>query len=459
MPVKVAFMQLSSCWGCHQSLVNLHLDLLLVLPELEIVYWPAVVDFKLKSLEDREDGSVLVGFIEGHVRTEQDRNNILLMRKKCAILVALGACANHGSVAGLANLWDREELLNRKFKEVPSIGASDIEGNTPTETITPITDKVYTVPQITNVEVKVPGCPPTSENIFAAVAYLLTLAAPSQADASKCVYDGIPEGEAPIEKGQLCFGSISAPPKAGLSSLNGPWLGQYGPTSNPDMKRAQMLFDKIAAIDELDKDTAIDIKKFLMLYLNLPGFDFMYFVGDPVQRLAEHPETFVEGKVGDKTILTLKQTGNEMIDNILGLCLFKLRNSKEFKFSQGTVCSTCAREISDKTFTEIKRDYEGIANQEICFLEQGYFCAGPATKAGCGTLCPNKANAPCLGCYGPPENIPDQGAKMLSTYASLAQVTPEELTAKNLDPAGLFNRFSLAASTLGGKVIDKKEGA
>jgi len=36
MPVRVAFMQLSSCWGCHQSLLNAHLGLLPILPELEI---------------------------------------------------------------------------------------------------------------------------------------------------------------------------------------------------------------------------------------------------------------------------------------------------------------------------------------------------------------------------------------------------------------------------------------
>jgi len=53
MPIKVAFMQLSSCWGCHQSLLNAHLGLLPILPALDIVYWPAVVDFKLESLVER----------------------------------------------------------------------------------------------------------------------------------------------------------------------------------------------------------------------------------------------------------------------------------------------------------------------------------------------------------------------------------------------------------------------
>ncbi|HMF33532.1 MAG TPA: oxidoreductase, partial [Candidatus Lokiarchaeia archaeon] len=82
MAVKVAFMQLASCWGCHQSLLNAHLDLapLLIPPALEFVYWPAVVDFKRDSLKEREDGSIDVGFLEGHIRTEEDEENAQIMR-------------------------------------------------------------------------------------------------------------------------------------------------------------------------------------------------------------------------------------------------------------------------------------------------------------------------------------------------------------------------------------------
>ena len=79
MPVRVAFMQLSSCWGCHQSLLNAHLGLLPILPELEIVYWPAVVDFKHDSLKARPDGDIVVGFIEGVARTKADTENVKLM--------------------------------------------------------------------------------------------------------------------------------------------------------------------------------------------------------------------------------------------------------------------------------------------------------------------------------------------------------------------------------------------
>ncbi|MBD3351732.1 MAG: hypothetical protein GF364_09630 [Candidatus Lokiarchaeota archaeon] len=458
MPVKVAFMQLSSCWGCHQSLLNAHLGLLPVLPELDIVYWPAVIDFKLDSLKEREDGEIVVGFIEGGIRNEQDRQNTLLMRKKCKIIVALGACACHGSVIGLANLYDKQDLEKRKFQTAPSIQESEVEGGVPNEYVTENTDRLYTVPQVIDVDVKIPGCPPTTENIVSSIIYLLTLVAPPAGDPSKNVYEGVPEGETLVDKGKLCFGSICAAPKDGSKvDLTEPFLGTYGLSSNPDVKRAQKLLDLLKSKDKLTQEDAVLIKKFLMLSLNLAGLEHMYFKGDPLQRLAKEPESFEEKDVGGTKVLAYSKTGNEIVDNILGLCLLKLRDSEEFKFSQATVCSTCNRQIVDKTYTDIKRDYEGLPDMDKCFLEEGYVCLGPVTKAGCGTICPNRANAPCLGCYGPPENIPDQGAKMLSTYASLAQVDPEQITAKILDPAGLFNRFTLAASTFKGKVNDTEE--
>jgi Ni,Fe-hydrogenase I small subunit len=239
-----------------------------------------------------------------------------------------------------------------------------------------------------------------------------------------------------------------------------PCVGCFKATSKIGDK-ASKIMDLLASIDQMDTTMGLDIQKFLELYLNVSNLEYMYFKGDLIQRLAKHPETFSEKVIstasGDKKILSVDTTENELINNIIGSLLFKLRDNSKFKYSQKTVCSTCNREVADKTFTEIKRDYEGLPTMDKCFLEQGYICLGPVTKAGCGTICPNKANAPCMGCYGPPENIKDQGAKFLSAYASIAQNEPEELVSKIKDPVGMFYRFTLADSILGHKIEDSKE--
>ena len=187
MPIKVAFMQLSSCWGCHQSLLNAHLELLPILPQLDIVYWPAVVDFKLESLKEKPNKDILVGFIEGVARTKQDTENAKLMRSKCSIIVAIGACSCYGSVAGLANLFDIEELVKRKFTETESITTK--EPKEPMVHVPGFEDFIVNVDNIIDVDVFIPGCPPTTNNILATISFLLTLVGegPSSLDKNACV--------------------------------------------------------------------------------------------------------------------------------------------------------------------------------------------------------------------------------------------------------------------------------
>jgi F420-non-reducing hydrogenase small subunit len=63
---------------------------------------------------------------------------------------------------------------------------------------------------------------------------------------------------------------------------------------------------------------------------------------------------------------------------------------------------------------------------------------------------------PCRGCFGPTDNVRDQGAKSSSFLASIIDVTDEEALKKIVDsipdPGGLFYRYGLASSILKGKV-------
>ncbi len=116
-----------------------------------------------------------------------------------------------------------------------------------------------------------------------------------------------------------------------------------------------------------------------------------------------------------------------------------------------TVCDQCKHTPQQKAIKEIKRPHEVILDPDICILEQGVICMGPATMAGCGAQC-TEADMPCRGCYGPPAGVIDQGAKMCSALASIIDSQdPEEiekLIDSIVDPAGLMYRFGLPGSTL-----------
>jgi len=116
-----------------------------------------------------------------------------------------------------------------------------------------------------------------------------------------------------------------------------------------------------------------------------------------------------------------------------------------------TCCEECKRTKSEKKVPGFRRVWEFVPDPEQCLLEQGIICMGPATRAGCGARC-TSVGMPCRGCYGPAEGVVDQGAKMLSTVASIIDApTPEEIAeiaASVPDPVGTFYRFTLPGSLL-----------
>jgi F420-non-reducing hydrogenase small subunit len=121
-----------------------------------------------------------------------------------------------------------------------------------------------------------------------------------------------------------------------------------------------------------------------------------------------------------------------------------------------TCCDECSREKKEKKLKQFYRPYEILPDPIQCLLDQGIVCMGPATRSGCGALC-TAAGVPCRGCYGPPPNVEDQGAKMVSALGSVIDAhEPEELEKifdQIVDPIGTFYRFSLAHSILRRKQI------
>ncbi|GAB4482968.1 MAG: F420-non-reducing hydrogenase subunit G [Anaerolineae bacterium] len=126
-----------------------------------------------------------------------------------------------------------------------------------------------------------------------------------------------------------------------------------------------------------------------------------------------------------------------------------------------TVCDECPRTRSEKKIGHFYRPYEIIPDPDICLLDQGLFCAGIATRAGCGALCP-QVNMGCRGCYGPNEGVVDGGARLISAIASVLDAsTPEEADAildSLPDPAGYFYRFGLPRSLMHRVRLQEEDG-
>jgi F420-non-reducing hydrogenase small subunit len=119
-----------------------------------------------------------------------------------------------------------------------------------------------------------------------------------------------------------------------------------------------------------------------------------------------------------------------------------------------TVCDECPRTRNVKTIKQFVRiqDLERI-DPQLCLLEQGIPCNGPATRSGCDARCP-QVSAQCIGCYGPADGVVDYGARLITAFSSVIDSNDpaeiESILDGIPDPVGQFYRFNLAQSLLRG---------
>jgi len=320
--LKIAFYWAASCGGCEIAVLDINEKILDVSQIADIFFWPVAIDIKYKAVDEFPDNYIDVTFFNGSIRNSEQEHMAKVLRKKSKTLVAFGACAHEGSVPGLANFNNKDEIFEQVYvKDVSNINPQSTVPKTESKVkegtlkIPEFYDTVKTLGQTVDVDYYLPGCPPPTKLIAAAI-------------------DAIAAGKLPPK------GSVLAPPKA--------------------------------------------------------------------------------------------------------------------------VCDECKRKRDNKKINKIYRTYEKQPDPEICLLDQGILCMGPATRSGCGAQCLN-ADMPCTGCGGKAPNVPEQGAAMISALASILGYDKEKYTAEEVDelisqikdPAGTFYMYSLPASLLKRKVVKK----
>ena len=183
---KVGFYWCASCGGCEEAVVDLAEEILKVVELVDIVFWPCAMDFKREDVEAMADGEMAACFINGAVRTSEQREMSELCRRKSALVIAFGSCAHMGGIPGLANLASLEALLETTYGH-GVFSTVNPEGTRPaphtqrpegTVELPVLEESVKRLDQVVPVDYYLPGCPPPVPLIVAAVTAIVTAQLP-----------------------------------------------------------------------------------------------------------------------------------------------------------------------------------------------------------------------------------------------------------------------------------------
>ena len=314
---KLAVYWAASCGGCDIAILDIEEKIIDVADFFDVCFWPCAFDFKYDDVRKMKDQEITLTLFNGSIRSSENYEIARLLRQKSVVLCAFGSCASEGCIPGLANLYDKQSIMDFVYRESPSIENGGQVYPSPitivpegTLTIPELWNTVRTLDQVVEVDYIIPGCPPQSNQIAAVVAAVIDI-----------------------------------------------------------LKNGKELPPKGTVLGATDK----------------------------------------------------------------------------------TCCDECERKRDIKKIKEFKRPFEQVTDPDVCLMEQGLVCLGPATRAGCGAKCVS-AGIACRGCYGLPAKVKDQGAKMASALASVIDsddpVEIEKILDSLVDPVGTFYRFSLPESLL-----------
>jgi F420-non-reducing hydrogenase small subunit len=128
-----------------------------------------------------------------------------------------------------------------------------------------------------------------------------------------------------------------------------------------------------------------------------------------------------------------------------------------------TLCEECPRKKENLRIEHIYEPHEIDVKPEVCLMDQGILCLGPATVGGCGARC-TRVGQPCRGCYGPTSDVQEQGASVFTAIASMFPIREDDgiigedeivkIMSEVKDPLGYFYAFTLGKSLIKKAVVE-----
>ena len=285
---KIAFNWASSCGGCEIAIFELGMNLVDVSNKIDIVFWPAVFDYKYSDLEAMPDKNIDITFFNGAIQTSENEHLAQLLRAKSRLLVAFGACASEGGIPALANTTSRDQIFNSSYKDTPTTDNPEkifpqtkVQVKEGELTIPEFYNTVKTLDQTVEVDYYVPGCPPVRDQVWKVVTQLIdgglppkgsTLGASDKSLCHECkriktdkkisklirTFQTIPDTQkCLLEQGIICMGPAT---RGGCGSVcldaNMPCRGCYGPLPNVVDQGGKML-SALSSVFEAESEEEI----------------------------------------------------------------------------------------------------------------------------------------------------------------------------------------------------------
>lgn len=159
--IRIALVSLSTCGGCTAAIIQIHSDLSVLTKTADIVYCPMLMDADTISDVD-------VALVDGAVRTREDEQLLLEIRRKSRFVAAWGTCAAFGGIPAMANQYELEELLDESYGQAIDpfsyyLSTGKKMGSYYRETqVNGLLRKARKLDDVVRVDFFLPGCPPRS---------------------------------------------------------------------------------------------------------------------------------------------------------------------------------------------------------------------------------------------------------------------------------------------------------
>lgn len=185
--IKVGVFSLTGCDGCQVVLLEAFGQLLALKDHIEFTSFPMLKDKNSKGPFD-------IAIIEGSVVKKDEIEQLKRIRKQSKVVIALGACATHGSVQAAKNFMEQDKVTHAVYPpgfvkdstEVTGIGAH------------------------IKVDYEIWGCPPDANDAMRLIKRLMVGQEPRDVDDDPLCLECRALGhECLLQNGRMCLGPIT----------------------------------------------------------------------------------------------------------------------------------------------------------------------------------------------------------------------------------------------------------